>query len=133
MADWRERAPQAIALGRIGFGVALVVAPGLAGRLFLGRECSRPSVRFLCRIFGGRDLAIGLVQLRALRSGDARALASALWLGAGCDAFDAAAAWRGRELPRWGRVLVALTGSATAGVGAAAALGPPPGPDAAAA
>jgi hypothetical protein len=128
MPDWRRDGPRNIALGRVAFGLALMIAPGLAGRVFLGREASRPSVRFMSRIFGGRDLAIGLLQLQAVRQDRPEVLSKALWLGAGCDAWDAVAAWRGGELPLWGRVVVAGLGSTTAAMGVAAAVVPRPGP-----
>jgi|GEM_PF-6490972 len=126
MSDWRRHAPRNIALGRVAFGLALMIAPGPAGRVFLGRESSRPSVRFMSRIFGGRDLAIGLLQLQAVRQDRPEVLSKALWLGAGCDAWDAVAAWRGGELPLWSRAVVTTLGSTTAAMGVAAALAPPP-------
>ena len=85
--------------------------------MYLGAEAKRPSVRFMSRIFGGRDLALGLVLLQALRDDRPEAVTSALLLGAGCDAWDAVAALRGRELPIWGRIVVATLGSTFAALG----------------
>ena len=79
----------------------------------------------MSRIFGGRDLALGVVLLQALREERPEAVTRALLLGAGCDAWDAVAALRGRELPIWGRLVVATLGSTFAALGASAAFAPP--------
>ena len=113
-----------IATIRVAFGLALMLAPSLAARPYLGAEARRPSVRFTSRAFGVRDVALGTAVLNARRAGRHDDAARALWVGAACDAFDAAAAWRTRGLSRLGRLLVAVTGLAAAGMGAAAALSP---------
>ena len=132
MPDWRPKVPLMIAAGRIAFGAGLMASPVAGARPYLGAEASRPSVRFMSRIFGGRDLALGIVLLQALRDERPEAVRRALWLGAGCDAWDAAAALRGRELPVWGRLMVGATGLTFAGLGAMAASAPetPPPPGA---
>ena len=113
-----------IALGRIAFGAGLVVAPTMGARLYLGSEASRPSVRFMSRVFGGRDIALGLFLLDALRNDRRADAARALWLGAACDAWDATAAVRDRRLPRLGRAVVGATGATFAALGALAAVPP---------
>jgi hypothetical protein len=113
-----------IAAGRIAFGAGLMVAPTASAFPYLGVEAKRPSVRFLNRIFGGRDLALGLVLLQALRAERPDDVSRALWLGAGCDAWDAVAAVRGRDLPVWGRLMVGGLAATFAGLGAAAASAP---------
>jgi hypothetical protein len=116
-----NRVPMAMAIGRIAFGLAMMIAPRLAGRVFLGAEVDRPSVRFMSRIFGIRDLAVGAVLLFALR-GD-RDVAPALWLGVACDAWDAKTAFASRGgLTRPGRWLVMTAGSSYAATGAAQAI-----------
>ncbi len=122
--DLRARIPHAIALGRITFGLGLMAAPSAGAFAYLGTEAKRPSVRFMSRIFGGRDLALGVVLLQALRDDRPEAVTGALLLGAGCDAWDAIAAVRGRELPIWGRLVVAALGSTFAALGVAAAFTP---------
>ena len=122
--DWQQRLPDLLATIRIGFGLALMLVPSLAARAYLGSEAKRPSVRFTSRVFGVRDVALGMAVLNARRAGRGDDVARALWMGAACDAFDATAALRRRELPAWGRVLVGATGLAAAGLGAAAALAP---------
>jgi uncharacterized protein DUF4267 len=122
--DVRRSISYQIALGRMAFGLGLMTAPAVAARAYLGSEASRPSVRFLNRIFGGRDLALGVVLLQALREGRSDAVNRALLLGAGCDTWDAVAAVRNREIPVWSRIVVAVLGSTFAVLGAAAALAP---------
>jgi hypothetical protein len=111
-----------IATSRIFFGFALMLLPSLTARPYLGAEARRPSVRYTSRVFGVRDVALGVAVLDARRNGRPDAAARALWMGAACDAFDAAAALRGRELSAWGRLLVGTTGIIAAGLGASAAL-----------
>jgi hypothetical protein len=109
--DLRRRIPHLIALGRIAFGLSLMVAPAAGAGPYLGAEARRPSVRFMSRLFGSRDLALGFVLLQALREDRPEAVNRALLLGAGCDAWDAFAALRSRELPIWSRLVVATMGS----------------------
>ena len=54
---------------RIAFGIAFLVAPGLAGRGRIGREAARPGSRVFARAFGVRDLALGLGVVIALDRG----------------------------------------------------------------
>ena len=122
--DLRRRIPYLIAMGRIAFGLGLMVSPSAGSRVYLGVEAKRPSVRFMSRIFGGRDVALGVVLLQALREDRPESVTSALLLGAGCDTWDAVAALRGRDLPIWGRLVVALLGSTFAALGTVAALAP---------
>ena len=114
-----------IALGRITFGLGLMAAPAAGSAVYLGAEAKRPSVRFMSRLFGGRDLALGVVLLQALREERPEAVTRALLLGAGCDAWDAIAAVRSRDLPMWSRLVVAILGSTFAALGVSAALAPP--------
>jgi hypothetical protein len=122
------------ARGRIAVGLAFALAPGLAGRLWVGRDAVRPGARVLGRAFGVRDLALGLGVVIALDRGapvrgwlEASALADAgdfaaglldssalppplrhgvLALGAGSSAL---AAWLARELDSDGPPLPGTT------------------------
>ena len=114
-----------IALGRVAFGVGLMATPTAGARAYLGAEAKRPSVRFMSRIFGGRDLALGIVLLQALREDRPEAVTRALLLGAGCDAWDAFAALRSRDLPIWSRFMVAMLGGTFAVLGVSAAFAAP--------
>src|ERR687896_510 len=57
------------ARGRIAVGLAFALAPGLAGRLWVGRDARTPGARVLGRAFGARDLALGLGVVIALDRG----------------------------------------------------------------
>jgi hypothetical protein len=57
------------ARGRMLVGAAFVIAPGLAGRLWIGADAAQGSVKVLARAFGVRDLALGLGVVIALDRG----------------------------------------------------------------
>src|SRR5919106_6454995 len=57
------------ARGRMLVGAAFVIAPGLAGRLWIGGDAARGSVKVVARAFGVRDLALGLGVVIALDRG----------------------------------------------------------------
>ena len=65
--------PREIALaqarGRMAVGAAFVLAPGLAGRIWVGRDALRPGAKVLARAFGARDLALGLGVVIAIDRG----------------------------------------------------------------
>ncbi|MHB8671683.1 MAG: hypothetical protein ACYDAD_14180 [Acidimicrobiales bacterium] len=113
---------RALAWARIGLGASAVLAPTLAGRAWVGpSEADRPGARVLARALGGRDLALGLGVVQAMR----HAAPVRGWVEAGglADAGDLAAtlvAWRHLP-PRW-RVGIGLI---TAGAVAAARLAAP--------
>ena len=123
--DLRRRIPHLIALGRITFGLGLMAAPTAGARVYLGAEAKRPSIRFMSRVFGGREAALGFVQLQALGDDRPEAATRALLSGAACDTWDVIAALRSRELPMWSRLVVVTLGSTFAALGAAAAFAPP--------
>ena len=56
-----------VAAGRIGFGVALIVAPERVTSLWLGSDAGRPGARVVTRGLGARDLALGLSGLARSR------------------------------------------------------------------
>jgi hypothetical protein len=62
LALWHARGRQLV-------GAAFVLAPGLAGRAWIGSDASRRPVKVLARAFGARDLAIGLGIVIALDRG----------------------------------------------------------------
>jgi hypothetical protein len=109
-----ERAvARAVALGRIGLGTVFTLTPGLALRAWPGDGSHDHAVsRFLARSTGGRDLAIGLGTLLALRK-DTPVRG---WLEAGmlADGVDAVAILAvARSVPR-GRALLAFASAAGA-------------------
>lgn len=75
-----------LAAGRIVIGTALTVAPGLAGRGWIGDAALDPSTKVFTRALGVRDLALGLGAYRALDSGGE--VRPWVVLGALCDAVD---------------------------------------------
>jgi len=92
---------------RTGIGAALVVVPGVAGRIWIGPGAASPGAKVLARAVGARDLVLGLRTLET--AGDRER--SALWLHLGflADAADMAAAvlaWR--QLSPFRRVAVPL-------------------------
>jgi len=84
------------ARGRMAVGAAFVLAPGLAGRVWVGRDAGRPGAKVLARAFGARDLALGLGVVIAIDRGapvrgwlEGSALADAVDFLAGLAAGDA--------------------------------------------
>ena len=55
-----------IGAGRIGAGVALLVAPRLVGRLIAGADAATPAASVLARALGVRDAVIGAMALHTL-------------------------------------------------------------------
>lgn len=120
--DPRARAVTlAIAAGRTGIGVAVIVATARALGA-LGFPQTDSSGRTLAKLAGGRDIALGALAI-AVRD-DREALLRACVAGAAVDAGDAlsfgVATARGEDLNRAG-VLGALSGAVAAGAGAWAA------------
>ena len=67
MSEWLRRGATAVAVSRIGVGVVAFAAPALVSRAWVGGAGGGPSGRVLGRALGGRDLALGLGALAALR------------------------------------------------------------------
>ena len=108
---------ESIAYGRIGLGLALMVAPTIAGRGYIGRRAGEPTVRLVNRLFGGRDVALG-VWLLASRN-DKAAFRTAVAVGAACDAWDAVAVLTTKDaLPKAGRAMTFMTALGAAATGA---------------
>lgn len=102
---------------RSALGVAAIVVPAVPLAPWVGADRHRGSARLLARALGGRDLALGLGTLGALRSGGP--LRPWVLAGALADAGDLAVTlldWD--RLPRAGRIAVAT--AAASGVLAAA-------------
>lgn len=98
---------------RVLIGIGALAFPALPATPWVGHEeASRPAVRLFARTLGGRDLALGLGALLALRE---RAPARS-WIGAGAlaDLGDTAATLLAfPTLPRRARVgVLAITTSA---------------------
>jgi hypothetical protein len=122
LALWHARGRQLV-------GAAFVLAPGLAGRAWIGSDASRRPAKVLARAFGARDLALGLGVAIALDRGTpVRG-----WIEAGAlsDSIDTVASLlAGNSIPpaiRWPCVALGA-GSAAAGALLARELDEPPAP-----
>jgi hypothetical protein len=67
MSEWLRRGATAVAVSRVGVGVVAFAAPALVSRSWVGGAGGGTSGRVLGRALGGRDLALGLGALAALR------------------------------------------------------------------
>jgi hypothetical protein len=104
---------------RIAIGAGAWLMPRVAGRLFGLDVPGNPQAPYLARLFGIRDIALGLGTLTS--SGESRRLW--LQLGIACDLGDAAASWLGgrdESLPRYASVMTGATALSAAGIGVAA-------------
>ncbi len=66
ISEWLRRGAAAVAVSRVGVGVVALAAPALVSRSWVG-GAGGLSGRVLGRALGGRDLALGLGALAALR------------------------------------------------------------------
>src|SRR5438309_17810 len=104
---------------RVAVGTSAWATPRLTGKAFGLDSDANPQSPYLARLFGIRDVALGVGALTS--TGEARR--KWLMLGAMCDVADAAAgilAGRGGYLPRVATVLVTGIALAGAGLGGAA-------------
>src|SRR5439155_6800209 len=103
---------------RLAIGGAAWAAPNRTADLFGLDSTNNPTSSFLARLFGVRDIALGVSALRS--TGASRRLA---WqLGILCDLFDAAAALlarRNRTLATRAALMAGATALAAAALGAA--------------
>jgi len=140
--DALRRGATTVAAARVAVGVVALAWPALPSRPWVGTGTGEAGGDLPSRVFGralgGRDLALGLGALAALRQADSGSGApgeqkqASAWVAAGAlsDAMDVAAslaAWR--ELPRLTRWLVvgSAAGAALAGAAGAVALQSAPG------
>jgi hypothetical protein len=112
-----------LALGRAGYGAALIVAPGSVARGWLGDDAARPPVEVAVRAVGARDLALAAGTIAHRDKPRRRA-----WLlaAAASDLADLAATLAaGDALSRRARIgtIVLAGGSALAGIALAGADG----------
>ncbi len=115
-----------LAATRVLLGCAALVVPEAAGRAWIGQGASGRDRAVLVRALAGRDIALGLGALLALRS--KRDVSRWLLMGAASDLVDTAGSAAGfGALPprrRW-LVLAASGGAACAGVVLAGTLPTP--------
>lgn len=106
---------RALGIGRLALGAALLLAPGRAGRGWIGEAARSPGGKVALRALGSRDLVLGYGVIHALDTGD-DSLRDWVTLAGLCDLTDAAASVVAfRRLPTKGRWLaVTLAGGAAA-------------------
>jgi hypothetical protein len=104
-------------LGRLAFGAGMIGAPERLGSVLIGGEARKPMVRTSLRLYGTRDVVLGLGTLRATAGGED----AGGWLMAGIasDVLDTAVQlleWD--DLPSDKRVpgVLAAVGAAAAGI-----------------
>jgi hypothetical protein len=119
-----RRGAVTVAAGRVALGLTALAWPAVPSRPWVGATADDLTAQVFGRALGGRDLALGLGALTALRPG-AQPGPAAAWVAAGAlsDALDVAASlasWP--ELPRITRWLVAASAGGAALTGAAAAV-----------
>jgi hypothetical protein len=103
-----------LARGRIVTGLAMLILPGLMLRVLFGRRASTPSARVLARMFGAREVVLGVGTVTSVkeRTQDAE------WVSASAvaDAVDGLAMAFSPGVPRRSRP-VAIVGTAAALLG----------------
>jgi hypothetical protein len=117
-----DQAIRSLAGIRVAVGTSAWATPRLAGKAFGLDADANPQSPYLARLFGVRDLALGIGALTT--TGESRR--HWLMLGMMCDAADAAAgvlAGRAGYLPKVPTVLVTGVALVAAGLGAAALAG----------
>lgn len=107
----------ALATARVVIGAALLAAPGVFGRAWIGRDATRPAVQAAMRAVGVREVGLGLGTVLARRHGRA----TRGWVEAGAladlgDAVATALAWRYLPSPHRAAVVTAAGGAAAVGV-----------------
>ena len=103
-------------LGRLAFGAALMASPSGFGSLLVGEAARTPDTRISLRLYGTRDVVLGLGALRAVAGGGD----PAPWVVTGVmsDALDTAVQLREWEdIPPDRRVSGVLAAMAAAGAG----------------
>jgi hypothetical protein len=105
------------ACGRIGLGLALALAPGTAGRSWIGSDSRLPGGRVAVRATGIRDIVMGMGLLMAMRRGShARDWVEACIVA---DAGDAAFTLMSfGDLPSYGRFVTLASAAGSAHIGA---------------
>ncbi|WP_310963536.1 DUF4267 domain-containing protein [Nocardioides terrisoli] len=105
-----------LSLGRIAIGATALASPELAAKLFRLDLPGNPQLPYMSRMFGSREVALGLATVLA-RGRSRRALTA---LGVAVDAADA---YAGVEAGRSGSVTTSTSGFLTAPAVLAVAAG----------
>ena len=108
-----------LALNRIAFGAGLILLPALYARSWVGSDAAgEESTKLLARALGGRDLALGVGGLLALRAGETER--ARRWFAAQgvTDAVDLVATLAARDVPPPARVFAATMAAGSAAIAA---------------
>ena len=107
-----------VARGRIVMGLAMLFLPGVMLRVMFGRNASTPTGRVMARMFGARELVLGVGTVTSVKEGTQ----DAEWVGAcaAADAVDGLVMAFSPGVPRRSRP-AALVGVAAAAIGMQAA------------
>jgi hypothetical protein len=125
----RVQALQGISMGRLGFGVAGLLAPGLFLRQMGGKGADTPAAALVTRLWASREIVLGLVTLQALEDGKPpKRIVQLNALVDGTDAVAALVAGRGIPLARRLGVLLGAVGATAASVALARELASPASP-----
>jgi hypothetical protein len=120
-----RRGAVAVAAARVAIGVTALGWPAFPTRPWVGGTGDDLTARVFGRALGGRDLALGLGTLAALRGPAAEEDTARAWIAVGAlsDVLDVGISlmtWR--ELPKFTRWLVAGSAAGAAAAGLAALL-----------
>jgi hypothetical protein len=111
-------------LARLGIGAALLAAPAVLGRPWIGASADEPGGQVALRALGVRDALLGGMAIHVAGAQDP--MVAARWSAAiaACDLVDGAATLAARRhLPeRAGGVVALALGAAALGLGVAARL-----------
>ena len=113
-----------LALGRIAIGATALASPSLAGKLFRLDLARNPQLPYMSRLFGSREIALGLVTLASKGAARRKLVAVGIAID-GADAFAGYDAMRsgsvsqsvgiGLTVPAAGAVVAGAIGLATGG------------------
>ena len=111
-----QRGAAVLAGGRAALGAAVLLAPESVTSRWLGGHARHPAVRYLARLLGVRDLALGILALSTLEERKVRSRVQAMCALA--DSVDALATIAARsKLPTRGVIGTAVVAGAAAGAG----------------
>lgn len=111
---------RAQAANRVAMGAALLLAPTLAARVWVGSYAGDDRARVLARALGARDLALGVGGLLAWRDGDVEWARRAFAAQAFADGVDVVAILAaGDRVPLASRIAGGVLATGSAAVAAA--------------
>ncbi len=113
-ASTMDTIQRATSVGALAFGVGGLLAPDTLARMY-GIPDGGPSFRFITRLWGTRNVVLGVLTLTAPSTADKRRI---LGPALAMNGVDVVVALTSTELPVRARYLAAATSAAFAGLGA---------------